>query len=188
MLWGRFVAHQDLDTLLRCHVAAFEALGGVPGEILYDRMKTAVLGDAAEGVIYNEKLLAFASHYGFLPKACRPYRAQTKGKVERFIRYLRHSFYVPLASRLAQEGLIVDRETANLAVRRWLREVANARVHGTTGEIPAERLATERTQLQPVPTPYAGRSVRSLQKPVLAPIVGLQHPLSFYDAFAGGVR
>jgi hypothetical protein len=69
-----------------------------------------------------------------------------KGKVERFIRYLRHSFYVPLASRLAREGLIVDRETANLAVGRWLREVANVRVHGTTGEIPAERLAIERVQ------------------------------------------
>ena len=71
-------------------------------------------------------------------------------------------------SRLAQEGLIVDRETANLAVKRWLREIANARVHGTTGEVPAERLAIERTQLQPVP------------------IVGLRHPLSVYDAFAGG--
>jgi hypothetical protein len=67
--------------------------------------------------------------------------------------------------------------------------VANVRVHGTTGEIPAERLAIERVQLQPVPTPYCGRSVRSLQqKPVLVPIVGLQHPLSFYDAFAGGTR
>lgn len=54
-----------------------------------------------------------------------------KDKVERFIRYLRHSFYVPLAGRLAQEGLIVDRETGNLAVARWLREVANLRVHGT---------------------------------------------------------
>ena len=61
-------------------------------------------------------------------------------------------------------------------------------MHGTTGEIPAERLAIKRVQLQPVPTPYAGRSVRSLQKPAAAPIVGLQHPLWFYDAFAGGVR
>jgi hypothetical protein len=90
--------------------------------------------------------------------------------------------------RLAQEGLIVDRETANLAVKRWLREVANARVHGTTGEVPAERLAIERTQLQPVPTLYGGRSVRALQNPKPVPIIGLQHPLSVYDAFAGGSR
>ncbi|HXP05467.1 MAG TPA: hypothetical protein VN808_15205 [Stellaceae bacterium] len=72
-------------------------------------------------------------------------------------------------------------------MRRWLREVANVRVHGTTGEVPAERLAIERTQLQPVPTPYGGRSVRTVQRrPAPASIVGLQHPLSFYDAFAGG--
>jgi hypothetical protein len=109
--------------------------------------------------------------------------------VERFIRYLRESFWVPLSSRLAQEGLIVDRETANLAVRRWVREVANTRIHGTTGAIPAERLSSERLQLQPVSTPYGGRTVRVLQAPPKpAPIIGLQHPLSLYDAFAGGVR
>jgi hypothetical protein len=99
------------------------------------------------------------------------------------------AFHVPLASRLAQEGLIVDRETANLAVKRWLREVANARIHGTTGAIPAERLVNERLHLQPIPLPYGGRSVRSLQaKPERVPIIGIQHPLALYDALAGGVR
>jgi hypothetical protein len=112
---------------------------------------------------FHPGLLDFARHCSFRPRLCAPYRAQTNGKVERFIRYLRQSFYVPFASRLAQEGLIVDRETANLAAGRWLREVANTRVHGTTGEVPAERLAGERMQLQPVPMPYGGRSVRSLQ-------------------------
>ena len=109
--------------------------------------------------------------------------------MERFIRYLRESFWVPLSSRLAQEGLVVDRETANLAVKRWLREVANARIHGATGAIPAERLVSERLQLQQVPTPYGGRTVRALQAtPEPAPIIGMQHPLSLYDVFAGGVR
>jgi hypothetical protein len=107
--------------------------------------------------------------------------------VERFIRYLRESFYVPLASRLAQEGLIVDRQAANLAVKRWLREVANARVHGTTGEIPAARLAQERLRLQRVAPPYGGRTLRVAQaRSAPAPIVGLQQPLSLYDVFAGG--
>jgi hypothetical protein len=86
-------------------------------------------------------------------------------------------------------GLIVDRETANLAAARWLREVANARIHGTTGAIPAERLVSERMRLQQVPTPYGGRTVRALQaKPEPVPIIGMQHPLSLYDAFAAGVR
>src|SRR5215471_15426613 len=58
MMWGRFVAHQDLQTVLRCHIAAFEELGGVPAEILYDRMKTAVIGEVDDqGIAYNHKLL-----------------------------------------------------------------------------------------------------------------------------------
>jgi hypothetical protein len=73
---------------------------------------------------------------------CR--RTVDQGQSGAFIRYLRASFWVPLSSRLAQEGLIVGRETPNLAVKRWLPEVANARVHGTTGAISAERAGQER--------------------------------------------
>ena len=187
--YAEFVTDERVESLIEAHENAFLSFGGTPREVLYDNMRTVVLERHGYGLgrhRFHPGFLDFARHCDFRPRLCAPYRAQTKGKVERFIRYLRHSFYVPLASRLAQEGLIVDRETANLAIGRWLREVANVRVHGTTGEIPAERLAIERVQLQPVPTPYGGRSVRSLQKPVSAPIVGLQHPLSFYDAFAGG--
>jgi transposase len=193
--WSRatyveFVTDERVETLIEGHENAFFAFGGVPREVLYDNMRTVVLERHGYGRgrhRFHPGFLDFARHCGLRPRLCAPYRAQTKGKVERFIRYLRHSFYVPLASRLAQEGLVVDRETANLAVTRWLREVANARVHGTTGAVPAERLAEER--LQPIPAPYAGRSVRSIQaKPVPAPIVGLQHPLSLYDAFAGGLQ
>ena len=194
--WSRaayveFVTDERVETLIEAHENAFLAFGGTAREVLYDNMRTVVLERHGYGRgrhRFHPGFLDFARHCGFRPRLCAPYRAQTKGKVERFIRYLRHSFYVPLASRLAQEGLIVDRETANLAVKRWLREVANVRVHGTTGEVPAERLAIERTRLQPVPTLYGGRSVRALQTPKPVPIVGLQHPLSIYDAFAGGSR
>ena len=84
MLWGRFVAHQDMQTLLRCHAAAFEALGGVPEQILYDRMRTVFAREDPETshIIYNPTLIAFARHYGYLPRACQAYRAKTKGKVE----------------------------------------------------------------------------------------------------------
>jgi transposase len=192
--WSRaayveFVSDERVETLIEAHENAFLAFGGTPREVLYDNMRTVVLERHRYGPgrhRFHPGFLDFARHCGFRPRLCAPYRAQTKGKVERFIRYLRESFYVPLASRLAQEGLVVDRETANLAGRRWLREVANARVHGTTGEVPAERLALERTQLQPVPTPYGGRSVRAIQNAKPVPIIGLQHPLSMYDAFAGG--
>ena len=95
LIWARFVLHQDLQTVLRCHIAALEAIGGAPREILYDRMKTAVIGEDLDGlVIYNRALLDLARHYGFQPRACRPYRAKTKGKVERPFRYIREDFFL----------------------------------------------------------------------------------------------
>lgn len=192
--WSRathveFVTDERVETLIAAHENAFLAFSGVPHEVLYDNMRTVVVERHGYGRgrhRFHPGFLDFARHCGFRPRLCAPYRAQTKGKVERFIRYLRQSFYIPLASRLAQDGLIVDRETANLAVERWLREVANARIHGTTGEIPAERLARERPHLQPIPLPYGGRTVRPVQaRPEPGPIVGIQHPLSLYDVFAG---
>jgi len=65
-LFARYVLHQDLQTLLRCHIQAFGAIGGVPIEILYDRMKTAVTGEDDQGhIAYNRSLLALAQHYRF---------------------------------------------------------------------------------------------------------------------------
>lgn len=184
-----FVTDERLETLLDCHVHAFEAFGGVPRRVLYDNMKTVVLARDyyAEGRHrFQSGLWDFAHHYGFVPKLCRPYRAKTKGKVERFNHYLRHSFYHPLASRLKQAGLGVDPATANLEVRRWLGEVANRRVHATTGRLPAEVLLEERAHLQPLPMPYRGQ----VQVPApaaaarqVAVAATLQHPLSVYDAF-----
>lgn len=82
-LWVRFGASQDLQTVLRCHIAGFEAIGGVTGEILYDRMKTAVIGEDADGVItYNASLVALIGHYGSGPLACNAYRAKTTDEIE----------------------------------------------------------------------------------------------------------
>jgi len=84
-----------IPMLLRCHMQAFAGIGGVPIEILYDRMKTAVTGEDRDGhIIYNGSLLTLARHYGFQPKACRPYRAKTKGKVERPFSYIRQDFFL----------------------------------------------------------------------------------------------
>jgi transposase len=144
-LWGRFVLHQDLPTVLRCHMQAFAHFGGSPREILYDRMKTAVLGeaDSAEGIAYNTKLLACGAHYHFVPRACQAYRAKTKGKVERPYRYIRADFF--LARRFE------DMDDMNQQLRHWLDTVANVRCHGTTGRIVMEHFRQEQPQLQPLP-------------------------------------
>jgi transposase len=187
--YAEFVADERLETLLAAHERAFLAFGGVPREVLYDNMRTVVLERDGYGPgkhRFHPGFLDFAGHCGFRPRLCQPYRARTKGKVERFIRYLRGSLWVPLASQMAAEGVVVDRSAANLAAGRWLREVANARVHATTGAVPAERLEVERAALLPVPSPYGGLTRPPSADPPLVslgrPLVGLQHPLAVYDA------
>ena len=144
LIWARFVAHQDLHAVLRCHAAAFEAMGGVPGEILYDRMRTAVSGEDEAGVvIYNPVLVACARHYGFQPRACRPYRAKSKGKVERPFRYVREDFFLARSFR--------DLDDLNAQLGQWLDEVANARVHATTRRVVCEHFDEERPHLKPLP-------------------------------------
>lgn len=195
--WSRatyveFCDDEKVETLIGCHENAFLAFGGVPREVLYDNMRTVVIerNTYGRGVHrFHAGFLDYARHAGVLPRLCQPYRAQTKGKVERFIGYLKRSFWVPFVASMRQAGLRPDRCAANAAVARWLREVANARVHATTREVPAERLLTEAPLLQSLPAPYGGRSLRSLQPPpARKAIMGYQHPLAVYDKLfvAGG--
>ena len=113
-------------------------------EILYDRMKTAVTGEHENGqIVYNRSLLALAKHFGFLPRACRPYRAKTKGKVERPFSYIRQDFFLGRSFRNLHD--------LNEQLRDWLASVANVRLHGTTQRIVSEAFAAEQPELQPLP-------------------------------------
>jgi len=147
-LWVRFGFHQDQLTVLGGLHQAFIAFGGVPKTALFDRMRTAVADTGPEGAaLFNAEMLRFAAHCGFHPLACRPYRAKTKGRVERAVSYLRSSFFYGRTFR--------DLADLNAQCAAWLQETANARVHGTTREVPAERLEREQGQLLPVPQePY----------------------------------
>ena len=199
-----FVMDMRVETLIACHQHAFEDFGGVTKRILYDNMKTVVIERDAAGEgehHYHAGFLDYAHHCGFVIKLCRPYRAKTKGKVERFNGYLRRSFYVPLVAQLKQAGLTLDVVTANIQVQRWLKEIANERVHGTTQIRPVERLAEE--CLQAIPAPWCGdiasaRPQKSLAESDVGPINSvmrpfevaepltqaspLQHPLAVYEA------
>lgn len=157
MLWGRFVLHQDLQTLLRCHAAAFEALGGVPEQILYDRMRTVFNREDPDTrhIVYNRTLLAFARHHGYLPKACKAYRAKTKGKVERPFRYIREDFFLGRS--------FCNLDDLNTQFRQWLDQVANVRIHATTRRVVAEHFAEERSALQPL-TAGAFQAVLRLER------------------------
>lgn len=197
-----FVSDMKVQTLIDCHQHAFAAFAGVTKRILYDNMKTVVLERDSYGAgqhRFHAGFLDYAKHSGFVIKLCRPYRAKTKGKVERFNGYLRRSFYVPLVSRLSQGGLKLDVVTANVEVSRWLRETANERIHGTTDIKPSVRLKEEQAHLQALPAPWranvAAARPQSESPTVLTlatvrpanvvthleQVLPVQHPLAVYE-------
>jgi hypothetical protein len=126
-------------------VHAFERLGGLPRRCLYDNTKLVVLERNADGEpLWNARFLDFAHRLGFDPRLCRPYRAQTKGRVESGVKYVRGNFW-PTAR-------FTDLAELNQQAQAWLDGVANVRVHGTTHERPVDRLAQERAYLLPLPS------------------------------------
>ena len=188
LLWLRFFQRDDMRTLFKGLEEAFAFFGGVPKELLFDQMAsviTADLRDQGGRLVENAEFLRFAAHWGFRVRACRPYRAKTKGKVERPIRYLRGNF-------LYGREFLGDGDLAAQA-ESWVEHTANARIHGTTKERPRERfLRDEESQLQPL----ALRPYRSLillpseaERPVVRAVPRVEverRPLKSYAAIAAG--
>jgi hypothetical protein len=143
----RFVERQDFDTTLREHLAAFRYLQGVAATCLYDNFKVVVTGYEDDEPIYNPRFLAFATHYGFRPWACRPRRPQTKGKVERPFQYVETNLLCGREFRTL--------EHLNEVTAWWLSNVADVRVHGETGQRPIDRHVEEVPHLLALPAvPY----------------------------------
>ena len=139
----RFVPRQDGETTLREHIRAFEHLGGVAATCLYDNMKVVVSSFDDGEPIYNSRFLAFATHYGFRPLACRPRRPQTKGKIERPFAYVESSLLGGRSFR--------SLEHLNEVTAWWLANVADVRVHRTTGKRPLDLHREEQPQLIALP-------------------------------------
>lgn len=154
LLYLEFVARQTALTVMCGLERAFAGFGGVPQEILFDQMKAVIVDDHRPGggrLLENPEFLRFAAHWGFRIRACRPYRARTKGKVERPVGYVR-------TGSLYGRTFLHDADLADQAPR-WVDDVANQRIHGTTKERPLLRfLRDERHLLQPL----AARPYRSL--------------------------
>ena len=141
---------------------AFARFGGVREELLFDQMRAVVLSDGRVGggeLVLNAEFLRVAAHWGFHPRACRPYRAQTKGKVERPIRYIRDSFFYGRT--------FANDEDLNEQASRWLEGTANVRRHSTTGERPVDRFERdEREALGPLARrPYQRFGVQPATEP-----------------------
>jgi len=163
-MWASATLNQKLGTLLRMHEAAFQEWGGVPEELLYDRMKTVWLGTDERGeVLWHPVFLDFARYWGFQPRLCRPYRAQTKGKIESGVKYVRRNFLCGLLGR--EPSCLMD---FNTELREWLGAVANQRVHGTTYEKILIRWDMDQFHLQPLngrpPYPYLDDELRKVAR------------------------
>lgn len=160
MSYVEYVTDEKLETLIACHVNAYAYFGGVPHEVLYDNMRTVILERNTYGRgkhRFHPMFADFARHYGFRIRVCKPYRAQTKGKVERFNHYLRYSFHKPLVVQLRLMGIAtVTSELANAEVLRWLDRVANCRLHAEILQRPCDLMAQERDAMMGLPKAYEG--------------------------------
>jgi transposase len=186
LLWLQFCSRQTMAVLMHGLEDAFAFFGGVPSELLFDQMKSVIIDDErANGgrLLENPEFARFAAHCGFRIRACRPYRAKTKGKVERPIGYVRQSFFYARS--------FLNDADLNAQALSWATQTANVRIHRTTGERPLVRFdRDERVLLRPLPL----KRYRSL---ILTPATptppasysGLlsveRRPLAWYDRIAG---
>jgi transposase len=164
MMFAEGTTNQKLGSLLRLHEAAFQALDGVPEEILYDRMKTVWQGTDERGeIVWNPIFLDFARYWGFQPRLCQAYRAQTKGKIEAGVKYVRRNFVCGLQGR--EPSGLAD---FNGQLREWVWTVANERVHGTTHQVVKSRFDADQFALQKLkgrlPYPYLDEETRKVAR------------------------
>jgi transposase len=138
-----FVESEDFTTTIREHARAFTYFQGLAATCLYDNMKVVVTGYDGDQPIYNTRFLAFATHYGFRPWACRPRRPQTKGKIERPFWYLE--------TNLLNGRTFTSLEHLNQTAMHWLAETADLRVHRETKRRPIDLFEEEKPHLLLLP-------------------------------------
>ncbi len=141
-LYAELVERCDLTTFLDCHIRAFESFGGVPQEILYDRMKNVFIGKIAKQTVFNSSLTSLALHYGFKPAVAPAYAPWVKGKVERPFTFVREGFWRGYS--------FTNLERANRDLQDWLAD-KSLRIHGTTHQRVCDRFEQERPVLGSLP-------------------------------------
>jgi hypothetical protein len=136
---------EDAEHTYEGVIRSLEYFGGVPEEVLVDNQKAAVLAHSPpDKPRFNERFLDLGAHYGFTPRACRPYRAQTKGKDERMVGYIKQHFFVRYRTFESWAHL-------NQLAEQWLATEADQRLQDTVKEIVADRFEREAPHLKPLP-------------------------------------
>ena len=144
MMYLEFTVSQTMEHFLGCHQNAFDRFGGVPGKIMVDNLKSAVLKRAVgQDPVLNPKYLDFANHYGFSIAPCSVGKGNEKGRVENGVGYVKKNFLSGLQ--------LPDFNALNPAAVQWLDTIANVRIHGETAKKPIEMFENERHRLNPLP-------------------------------------
>ena len=148
MMYVEFTVLEKMEHFLGCHQNAFHFFGAVPGSIMVDNLKCAVIRRlVGQAPVFNPRYLDFANHYGFKIRACGVGKGNEKGRVENAVGYVKKNFLAGLD--------IPDFSTVNPAAKHWLEQIANVRVHGTTHKRPVEMFKVEKPTLCPLPAmPY----------------------------------
>jgi len=148
MLYVEFTVLETMEHFLACHANAFAFFGGVPGKLMVDNLKSAVLQRiVGQAPVFNPRYKDFADHFGFTIAPCGVGQAHEKGRVENAVGYVKKNF---LAG-----GELTEFALVNPAARQWLETVANIRLHGSTKRKPAELFQAEKASLKPLPPqPY----------------------------------
>jgi len=143
MMYVEFTLSQSMEHFLACHQHAFEYFGAVPEKIMIDNLKTGVLyRPIGQDIVFNPKYLDFAHHYGFRIKACGVRKGNEKGRVENGVGYVKKNFLNGLE--------LTHFEALNPAVKRWMDEIANVRLHGETHKKPVDCLPEDLQAMRPV--------------------------------------
>jgi transposase len=146
----RFATDMTRPTSFRCLVRCLEDLGGVTHEILTDRDPAFCIGATSDGAaILAPEWVELCELLGTVPRACRPYRAKTKGKVERMVRELKESFLPWLSGQLLPARPTLD--FYDLVARRWIESHVLPRRHRTTDRIVGEAWDEERPRIERIP-------------------------------------
>jgi transposase len=154
-IYAELIERCDLPTFLDCHIRAFAYFGGVPQQILYDRMRNVFLGKLAGKTRFNSSLVGLALHYGFSPEVAPAYAAWVKGKIERPYDFIREGFWRGYG--------YVSLPRANADLTGWLR-MKDQRVHGTTHEVVEHRFEREKPHLGALPALAYDTSYRLFRK------------------------
>jgi len=144
MMYLEFTVLEAMEHFLACHQHAFEYFGAVPGAIMVDNLKCAVIKrHVGQAPVFNPRYLDFANHYGYQIRACGVGKGNEKGRVENAVGYVKKNFLAGLD--------IPDFRTVNPAAKAWMEEIANVRIHGTTRKQPVEMFKTERPAMGRLP-------------------------------------